>query len=170
MVGGVDAAILEKQLLVVKKGEGLVRRIVGVVTLGVVLFEVRVLGCSANLAQDSFFIYDQYSAEVFRGNNHTMVESITLSFEGLLGVDIGSPGQGVRLCSKPSWAVVDGEIVFGENLGLTSLATAELFSHGSFKVGVPLLEGFDDGEEFLVIDVVVEFCVNHRLGVEGNGA
>ncbi|KAG6881937.1 hypothetical protein C0992_013101, partial [Termitomyces sp. T32_za158] len=130
VVGGVDAAVLEKQLLVIGEGEGLARGMVRMVIPGVVLFKVRVLGCSANLVQDSFLIHDQDSIEMFQGNNHAMVESVMLNFKSLLGVDVRSPGQGVRLCSKSSWAVVDGEIVLGENLGPTSLATAELFSRG----------------------------------------
>ncbi|KAG6892358.1 hypothetical protein C0992_000795 [Termitomyces sp. T32_za158] len=187
VVGGVDAAIPEEQLLVVRKGEGFVRGIVRAVTSGIVLFEVRVPGCLANLAQDTFLVHDQYSVEMFRGNNHTMVESITLGFKSLFGVDVGSPGQGVRFCSESSRAVVDGEVVFGENFGPTGLATAELFScgkvlevvvvrvdlntvPGSLEVGTPLLESFDNGKEFLIVDVVVEFGVNHRPGVEGDGA
>ncbi|KAG6894049.1 hypothetical protein C0992_007693, partial [Termitomyces sp. T32_za158] len=167
VVGGVDAAIPEKQLLVVREGEGLIRGIVRVVTPGVVLFE--------------------YCVEMFQGDNHAMVESVMLGFEGLLGIDVGSPGQGIRLGSKSSQAVVDGEIVFRADLGATGLATAELFSHGevlevvvvrvdldmmpgSFEVGAPLLKGFNNGEELLVVDVIVEFCTDHRPGVEGNGA
>ncbi|KAG6858359.1 hypothetical protein C0993_005918, partial [Termitomyces sp. T159_Od127] len=40
---------------------------------------------------------------------------------------------------------------------------------GALKVGPPLLEGFNNGEELLVIDVVVELHRDHGVGVESNG-
>ncbi|KAG5334172.1 hypothetical protein C0989_004195 [Termitomyces sp. Mn162] len=33
----------------------------------------------------------------------------------------------------------------------------------------PLSEGFDNGKEFFVVDVVVELCGDNQMGVEGNG-
>ncbi|KAG6899729.1 hypothetical protein C0993_007459 [Termitomyces sp. T159_Od127] len=40
---------------------------------------------------------------------------------------------------------------------------------GALEVGSPLLEGFDNGEELLVIDVIVELHRDHQAGVESNG-
>ena len=39
---------------------------------------------------------------------------------------------------------------------------------GSFKVGMLLLEGFNDGKELLVVNVIVELCINHGSAVESN--
>ena len=40
---------------------------------------------------------------------------------------------------------------------------------GTVEVMPPGLQGMDDGEEFLVIDVVVPFCRDERLGQIGTG-
>ncbi|KAG6883932.1 hypothetical protein C0993_002736 [Termitomyces sp. T159_Od127] len=40
---------------------------------------------------------------------------------------------------------------------------------GTLEVGLPLLEGFDNGKELFVVDVVVELHRDHQAGVEGNG-
>ncbi|KAG6879020.1 hypothetical protein C0992_005847, partial [Termitomyces sp. T32_za158] len=149
MVWGVDAAVPKKHLLIVKECERLVRRIVGVVAPEVVLFE--------------------HSVEMFGGNNHSIVEGVMLGLKSLLGVNIESPGQGIRLGSQSSWAVVDGEVC-GEVLEVVVVRVNLDSVPGSFEVGVPLLKGFDNCKEFLVIDVVVEFCIDHRLDVEGNRA
>ena len=39
---------------------------------------------------------------------------------------------------------------------------------GAFQVVAPVLEGLDDGEKFLVVDVVVAFCWCHSAGMEGD--
>ncbi|KAG6893166.1 hypothetical protein C0993_001864, partial [Termitomyces sp. T159_Od127] len=39
---------------------------------------------------------------------------------------------------------------------------------GALKVGSPLLEGFNNGKELLVVDVIVELDRDHQVGVESN--
>ena len=40
---------------------------------------------------------------------------------------------------------------------------------GPFEISMPLLESFNDGKELLIVDIIVELCVDHKLDVEGNG-
>ena len=48
------------------------------------------------------------------------------------------------------WRAEEGEVfVVGEDLD---------WQGGAMKVMTPSLEGMDDGEEFLIIDVVITFC------------
>ncbi|KAG5348403.1 hypothetical protein C0989_010601 [Termitomyces sp. Mn162] len=82
---------------------------------------------------------------------------------------------------------MDGEVILQEGFRPLSLVVAELFCGcevlqivvvgvnlnavwESLKVGPPLMEGFDDHEEFLVVDVIVELHRDHQMGVEGDGA
>ncbi|KAG6877203.1 hypothetical protein C0993_009442 [Termitomyces sp. T159_Od127] len=116
-----------------------------------------------------------------------MVKWIALRLEQLLGIHVRSLGEGIRLSTKSAGAVVDGEVVLEKYFRPTGLAVAELLGHGevlqvvvvqvdlepmqgALKVGLLLLEGFNDGKELLVIDVVVELCRNHQAGVESNGS
>ncbi|KAG6867762.1 hypothetical protein C0993_011451 [Termitomyces sp. T159_Od127] len=55
-------------------------------------------------------------------------------------------------------------------MGLVVVVRVDLDAmRGALKVGPPLLEGFDNGEELLVVDVVVELHGDHQAGVESNG-
>ena len=62
----------------------------------------------------------------------------------------------------------------GEEFGSTEILQILVVSHNinwsqsSFKVMLPSLESFVDGEEFLVIDVVVELSGGEGAGVESN--
>ncbi|KAG5334843.1 hypothetical protein C0989_002802 [Termitomyces sp. Mn162] len=104
---------------------------------------------------------------------------------GLCWVKKASGDEGIRLCAKLTGAVVDGEVIFGEGFGPAGLLVAELLGSGevleivvvrvdldavqsSSEVGPLLLEGFDNGKKFFIIDVVVELCGDHQLGVKGN--
>ncbi|KAG6863667.1 hypothetical protein C0993_010690 [Termitomyces sp. T159_Od127] len=40
---------------------------------------------------------------------------------------------------------------------------------GTLEVGPPLLEGFNNGKELFVVDVIVELHRDHQADVEGNG-
>ena len=42
------------------------------------------------------------------------------------------------------------------------------WSWKSFKVVSPTLERFEDGQEFFIIDVIIQFCRVEGLGVKGN--
>ncbi|KAG6899368.1 hypothetical protein C0993_010854 [Termitomyces sp. T159_Od127] len=103
-----------------------------------------------------------------------MVKCVALRLKRLLGAHVWSLDEGVGLGTKSARAVVDG------------LAAAELLGHsevlqvvvvqvdldpmqGALKVGLLLLEGFDNGEELLVVNVVVELHRDHQAGVESNG-
>ena len=40
---------------------------------------------------------------------------------------------------------------------------------GTFQVMPPCLESLEDGEKFLVVDVVIQFCRSESAGMESNG-
>ncbi|KAG6898754.1 hypothetical protein C0993_004518 [Termitomyces sp. T159_Od127] len=70
-----------------------------------------------------------------------MVESIAFHLKKLLEVHVQFSGEGIELGTKLAKAVVEGS---------------------------PLFEGFNNGEELLVIDVVVDLHEDHQAGVKGN--
>ncbi|KAG6899325.1 hypothetical protein C0993_011202 [Termitomyces sp. T159_Od127] len=186
MVQGIDLSIPEQESIVRGESEGVV--VVGLVGRGgsgVMLNKEGVLGGIADLVQDTFFVYNQHNMKVFGWDYHSMVKRVALCLKQFLGVHVQSPGEGVRLGTKLARAVVDGEVVLGKDFGPAGLAAAELLGFGevlqvvvvqvdldavqsALEVGLLLLEGFDNGKELLVIDVVVELCGNHRVGVESN--
>ncbi|KAG6899919.1 hypothetical protein C0993_005309 [Termitomyces sp. T159_Od127] len=176
---GIDSSILEQESVIRREGEGAV--VVGLVSgggSGVMLGKEDVPGGVANLVQDTFFIHNQHGMKVFGWDYYSMVKRIALCLKQLLGVHVWSPGEGVGLGTKLAGAVVDGEVVLGKDFGPTGLAAAELLGHGevlqvvvvqvdldvmrsALEVGLPLLEGFNNGEELLVVDVVVELRRDH---------
>ena len=91
----------------------------------------------------------------------------------LLWVDISMVSEGIGLCSKASRAEVDGKVELGEVLrpaGLTAgqdLGAGEVFQvlvvgdhidrrGRALKVVVPVLEGLEDGQQLLVMGVIVQ--------------
>ena len=88
------------------------------------------------------------------------------------GVYIAASSEDIDFLCEPTRPVVDVEVERLEELRPSSLATVEVafFAEvlevlmvgehfhtvsGSFQVVTPVLEGVDDGEEFLVVNVVV---------------
>jgi hypothetical protein len=89
-------------------------------------------------------------------------------------VDIVPSGECIGLSTEAARAVTDDVIEPGEVFGPAGLATSELFGGrevfqrpvicdgldtvlGALEVGAPHSEAVVDGEEFLVVDFVVEF-------------
>ena len=104
---------------------------------------------------------------------------------GVTRVDIPSPGEHIDLLGESARSMVDVKVEGAEEFGPTSLSAVEvsLFEKvlkvfvvgkdldamaGAFQVVAPVLEGLDDGEKFLVVDVVVAFCWCHSAGMEGD--
>ena len=88
-------------------------------------------------------------------------------------VDVPTASEGIGLCSEVSRAEVDGEVELGEVLqsaGLTAgqdLGAGEILQvlvvsdhidwrGGALKVMSPVLEGLEDGQQLLVMGVIVQ--------------
>ena len=91
----------------------------------------------------------------------------------LFWVNIPTASEGIRLCSEASRAEADGEVELGEVLrpaGLTAgqdLGAGEILQvlvvgdhidrrGGTLKVVSPVLEGLEDGQELLVMGIIVQ--------------
>ena len=91
----------------------------------------------------------------------------------LFWVDVPMASEGIRLCSEASRVEADGEVELGEVLrpaGLTAgqdLGAGEILQvfvvsdhinrrGGALKVVSPVLEGLKDGQELLVMGVIVQ--------------
>ena len=91
----------------------------------------------------------------------------------LFWVDVPTVSEGIGLCSKASGAEVDGKVELGEILrpaGLTvgqDLGTGEVLQvlvvsdhidrrGGALKVMSPVLESFEDGQQLLVMGIIVQ--------------
>ena len=91
----------------------------------------------------------------------------------LFWVDVPTVSEGIGLCSKVSRAEADGEVELGEVLrpvGLMAgqdLGAGEIFQvlvvgdhidwrGGALKVVSPVLEGLEDGQQLLVMGVIVQ--------------
>jgi hypothetical protein len=92
----------------------------------------------------------------------------------LFWVDVPSSSKRVRLCSEFYGSKSDHHVELREIFGPSDLATGkelcrcEIFQVlvvgndvdrrcCTFEIMSPYFEGFNDGEEFLVVDIVVEF-------------
>ena len=81
---------------------------------------------------------------------------------------------------------MDGEVELTEKFRLVDLVMGEQLSSGeilkifvvhhhvnwswrSLEVVMPYLKSFENGEEFLVVDIIVEFRGHKCAGVESNG-
>ena len=91
----------------------------------------------------------------------------------LFWVDVPMMSEGIGLCSKASRAEADGEVKLGEVLrpaGLMAgqdLGAGEILQvlvvsdhiewrGGALEVVLPVLEGFEDGQELLVMGIIVQ--------------
>ena len=91
----------------------------------------------------------------------------------LFWVNIPTASEGIRLCSEVSRAEADGEVELGEVLrpaGLTAgqdLGAGEILQvlvvgdhidqrGGTLEVVSPVLEGLEDGQELLVMGIIVQ--------------
>ena len=91
----------------------------------------------------------------------------------LFWVDVPMASEGIRLCSEASRVEADGKVELGEVLrpaGLTAgqdLGAGEILQvlvvsdhisrrGGALKVVSPVLEGLKDGQELLVMGVIVQ--------------
>jgi hypothetical protein len=100
-------------------------------------------------------------------------------------IDIRLSSESVRFAPLSSWSVLNGEIETRKVFGPASLSSSEEFCGGkvfevlvvgndvdhvrkSFEIRPKLLESDEDGEELIVINVIVELCGSHRLRVECN--
>ena len=96
----------------------------------------------------------------------------------LFWVDVPMASEGIGLCSKASRVEADGEVELGEVLqpvGLTvgqDLGAGEVFqvlvvSHhidqrgGALKIMSPVLEGLKDGQQLLVMGVIIQLRSGH---------
>ena len=124
---------------------------------------------------------------MFRLKEALQVVCLQIGVVGVTWVDIPSPGEHVDLLGESTRSMVDVKVEGAEEFGPTSLSAVEvsLFEKvlkvfvvgkdldamaGAFQVVAPVLEGLDDGEKFLVVDVVVEFGGGHRPRMKGNGS
>ena len=122
---------------------------------------------------------------MFRLKEALQVVCLQIGVVGVTWVDIPSPGEHVDLLGEPTRSMVDVKVEGAEEFGPTSLSAVEvsLFEKvlkvfvvgkdldamaGAFQVVAPVLEGLDDGEKFLVVDVIVAFCWRHSAGMEGD--
>ena len=95
-------------------------------------------------------------------------------------------GEGVRSGKEVAWDMNDFQIKVCEVEQPTCLAAVEVLrltevrqvfvicedldgKWGSMEVVPPGFQGMDDGEELLVIDVIILFCGDERLGEIGTG-
>ena len=91
----------------------------------------------------------------------------------LFWVDIPTASEGIGLCSEASRAEVDGEVELGEVLQPTGLTAGQdlgagevlqvlvVSGHinrrgGALKVMPPVLEGLEDGQQLLVMGIIVQ--------------
>ena len=101
----------------------------------------------------------------------------------LSGVDIPALSECVRLCPKASGGEADDKVELGEELGPVGLATSQDLRSGEvLKVFVvsdnvdrgtrplqimsPVAENLIDGEELLIVGVIVEFQSGEGTRVE----
>ena len=122
---------------------------------------------------------------MFRLKEALQVVCLQIGVVGVTWVDIPSPGEHVDLLGESTRSMVDVKVEGAEEFGPTSLSAVEvsLFEKvlkvfvvgkdldamaGAFQVVAPVLEGLYDGEEFLVVDVVVAFRWRHSARMEGN--
>ncbi|KAG6894983.1 hypothetical protein C0992_003658 [Termitomyces sp. T32_za158] len=94
-------------------------------------------------------------------------------------------GQGIELPHTPSWFVVQGEVKVGKVQEPPSLAMVELLGRPevfqvlvvcpnfklvprTFQEVTPLLQGPDDGQHLIVVNLVIVFHGIEAFGVEGH--
>ena len=97
---------------------------------------------------------------------------------------IGVTGEGIWSSKEASWDMDDFKIKVSKVEQPPHLATVEVLcltevrqvlvicedldeEWGSMEVMSPGLQGMDDGEELPVVDVIVSFCRDERLGEVG---
>ena len=102
------------------------------------------------------------------------------------GVDVPASSERVGFGAQTPRAEADDEIELGEVLGPTGLTTGEDLSGGevlqvlvvrnhvdrstgTFKKVSPDTEGIEDGKEFLLMSIVVEFRSTESAGMESHG-
>ena len=122
---------------------------------------------------------------MFRLKEALQVVCLQIGVVGVTWVDIPSPGEHVDLLGESTRSMVDVKVEGAEEFGPTSLSAVEvsLFEKvlkvfvvgkdldamaGAFQVVAPVLEGLYNGEEFLVVDVVVAFRWCHSARMEGD--
>ncbi|KAG6867742.1 hypothetical protein C0993_011752 [Termitomyces sp. T159_Od127] len=155
------------------EGEGVV--VAGLISGGglrVVLGEEGVPGGIVNLVQDTFFVHNQHSMKMFRWEHHSMVECVALHLKQLLGVHIQSPGDGVRLGTKPE--LITTGVYLQEYTGDSIVRSIALEDDGEGGVKVAEDggggEGFlEEGEYTLALAVPVPWSILSREPVEGFG-
>ena len=105
---------------------------------------------------------------------------------GLVGVEVWVAGEDVRSGEEATWDMDDLEVKVCEVEQPSCLSTVKILcltevrqvlvicenlyrERGPVEIVSPGLQGTDDGEEFSVVDVVVAFCWDERLGEVGTG-
>ena len=105
----------------------------------------------------------------------------------LFWVDIPTASEGIGLCSKASRAEVDGEVELKEVLqpvGLTAALELEKYSRflwlvttdhidqrgRTLEVVSPVLEGLEDGQELLVMGIIVQLRGGQSPQIVSNGS
>ncbi|KAG6876052.1 hypothetical protein C0993_005952, partial [Termitomyces sp. T159_Od127] len=164
---GEDLSVSEQELVVGGEGEeAVVVGLTGGSGSGVMLSKEGVPEGVADLVQDTFFVHNQHGMKVLRWDYHLMVKCVVLHLKRLLEVHVWSPSEGIGLDTKTARVVVDGEVVFSKDFGPIGLAAAELLGRGevlqivvvqvdldvmrgALEVGLPLLEGFNNGRSSL---------------------
>ena len=105
----------------------------------------------------------------------------------LFWVDVPTASEGIGLCSEASRAEVDGEVELGEVLRPAGLMAGQdlgagevlqvlvVSDHidwrgGALKVMSPVLEGLEDGQQLLVMGIVVQLRDGQSPQIVGNGS
>jgi hypothetical protein len=105
----------------------------------------------------------------------------------LFGVDVPASSEGIRLGSEFTRTETDNEIELVEVFRPTGLSTGEHLrsseilevfvicndvdrNGGTFEVMTPLPESFENGEEFLIMRVIIQLRGCKRTRVESDGA
>ena len=105
----------------------------------------------------------------------------------LFWVNVPTASEGIGLCSEASRAEADGEVELGEVLrpaGLTAgqdLGAGEILQvlvvsdhidrrGGTLEVVLPVLEGLEDGQELLVMGIIVQLRGGQSLRIVSNGS
>ena len=105
----------------------------------------------------------------------------------LFWVNVPTASEGIGLCSEASRAEADGKVELGEVLrpaGLTAgqdLGAGEILQvlvvsdhidwrGGTLEVVLPVLEGLEDGQELLVMGIIVQLRGGQSLRIVSNGS
>ena len=122
--------------------------------------------------------------ELFLGEHGSEVVRVNSSIVPipLFWVDVPASSQGIRFLSKASRAEANGKVELGEELRPVGLTTSQdlgggeihqilvvsdhvNWGSGALKIMLPVLEGLEDGQQLLVMGVIVQLRSGHSTRV-----